>query len=352
MLLSLAVVEACFYLACLHWRSSGLFYRPQNNLSDYEGYQETRDPLLGWPALNPEGGDRFKPRRLPAYPNIEKTKACLSLYGDSFVYSAEAAPQRAWANLLSIMLGCGAANYGVGGYGTDQSFLRFQANEGDQAGIVILGHLSQDIVRNVNRFRNLISPGTRYGLKPRFILDEKGNLQLIPLPKPGKEDYHRLVRAPEKMLDHEFFSRPRFPYSVTVIQAAWRDRIRPALSGAPWYAPFYRPGHPSGALELTEKILEAFHRLASERGKRSLVLFLPTREDLYVHARTGRWTYQNLIDRTRQLGIESLNAGDGLAAYLGQRDPAELFLLQHFNPEAEWVLAHIVYRYLIQNEYF
>ena len=39
-----------------------------------------------------------------------------------------------------------------------------------QGDVVFLNHLSENIIRNVNQFRNLIYPGHEFALKPRFVL--------------------------------------------------------------------------------------------------------------------------------------------------------------------------------------
>ena len=62
---------------------------------------------------------------------------------------------------------------------------------------------------------------------------------------------------------------------------------------------------------------------------------------LYSH---GTWTYQDLVDRLRARGIEPFNAGEAIAAYLGSRDPCDLFggCSGHFNEEGNAALAQAV----------
>ncbi len=78
------------------------------------------------------------------------------------------------------MLGCRVSNFGVEGYGTDHSYLRFKYNDRDRAKIVILGHLSENIIRNVNQLKGLLYHSRGVDLHPRFIIGQDGSLEFIP----------------------------------------------------------------------------------------------------------------------------------------------------------------------------
>ena len=67
----------------------------------------------------------------------------------------EVAAEDSYPNLLARELGCRVNNFGVGGYGTDQAFLRYRQLAEDSPRFVVLGHYSEDIVRNVNQLRDL-----------------------------------------------------------------------------------------------------------------------------------------------------------------------------------------------------
>src|SRR5262249_49512032 len=51
---------------------------------------------------------------------------CISAYGDSYVWGNDIPTQDGWPEQLSHKLGCRVANYGVGGYGTDQAYIRLE----------------------------------------------------------------------------------------------------------------------------------------------------------------------------------------------------------------------------------
>src|SRR5262249_33727466 len=64
-------------------------------------------------------------------------------------------------------------NFGVGGYGIDQAFLRWRAlGSRWQPHLVILGFVAEDVYRNVNLLRSFYYPATDLPFpKPRFVLD-------------------------------------------------------------------------------------------------------------------------------------------------------------------------------------
>ena len=98
---------------------------------------------------------------------------CISLYGDSFTFGAEVAPEAAWGNVVTERLGCRVDNYGVPGYGTDQAYVYFRRQHQqavDTAPVVIMSHLSENIVRNITQDYSLLYQA-EVALKPRFVTD-------------------------------------------------------------------------------------------------------------------------------------------------------------------------------------
>ncbi len=208
--INILCIESIAYCLGKYLETKGVLYKAQETFDDFDNYLKNRHPVLGW--ISQKDVDAHGSRLIPAYPDPTKFTACVSLYGDSFTWGAEVDNEDAWSNVLSSLLGCRVENYGVGGYGTDQAYLRFKLNIQDKSKVVIMGFLTENIFRNINQFRNLLYPNHRYALKPRFILDKDGNLELIPLINVSKNEYILLVKEPDKYLKHEFFFRRLRPY--------------------------------------------------------------------------------------------------------------------------------------------
>jgi hypothetical protein len=364
---SVVILEMCSWLAgCYLQPRFDLFYTPPADLSGVSAYLVQRDEDLGWPSPGSFGTydlDASGSRLNSAFPLGNPT--CVSLYGDSFTWAQDVTAEEAWGNQLSLLRNCRVANYGVNGYGTDQAYLRFtlnQANKTDQASVVVLAHMSENIRRNVNQYRHLLTPPAELGLKPRYVIDAQGALQLVPLLRLNEAEFREMVVWPERYLHDEYFlpngpsGNPRlaFPYTLALISALGDYRIRSRIAGMPGYAEYYRRDHPSNALEVTAQILAAFHQRASAEGQQPVVAIIPNRFDLAHYQSRGEWVYQPLMDRLAQLNVPVLNFGPGLLDYLGQRNPDEIFSYQginfgaHYNPEGNRALARVVYDHLVE----
>ena len=322
-----------------------------------ESYLKNHDPVLGWPApINfGKNGDRdySGSRIIPAFSN--PINSCISLYGDSFVWGADVSAKDMWGNILSKLTNCRVSNYGVPGYGTDQSYLRFHQNLKDNSRIVILGHLSENILRNLNQYRDILDPVFGFNFKPRFVIDTNGSLKLIPIPKFSIKELQEAVKNPKSYLKYEYFLRDSildrirftFPYTISLVR--WLiDRIPEKLANKPDWAKFYNPEDPSQALLITTKIIESFHKEALLRSKIPVVIIIPTSYDLIYYQKNKEWVYQPLIDSLNDKGIFPLNIGMRIIDYIGNGDFSKLFINRfgHFNKEGNKLFAEIVYSHL------
>jgi len=106
-------------------------------------------------------------------------------YGESFTFGTEVGDDEAWPARLEVHAegGYEVWNLAVGGWGTDQALLRARDTLAElDPEVALLGLLSENIGRNVNRVRNAYWPGTDLPMvKPRFVLEE-GALRLLALP--------------------------------------------------------------------------------------------------------------------------------------------------------------------------
>ena len=293
-----------------------------------EQYFEHRDPSLGWTTSL-----------------VTPNAACVSAYGDSFTAGSD---DSSYPAEVGRMLGCPVANYGVGGYGSDQALMLARSlRHVDRAPVSVIAHVSENILRNLNRYRNLLYPGQELFFKPRFILDGEA-LRLLDSPVARREDFTRLAHSPETVLVHdEFGSRPRrdFPYTIALLRWLTADfHLRATVAGVPRHQAFYRPGHRAGGLQLTAAILTAFARERTSEGRQPLVVLVSTGDDFLYAKRTKRWTDQGLADLLRSAGVAVVHSGPAMLAELGDEDPCHLFAAcnSHFNARGYRMLGTIV----------
>lgn len=363
-LLVLSLVEVLSFLTIKFFQTKGVFYKASVSDSYEEDYLLKRDDLLGWPSpekiSNGNNYDLCGSRIVPSFPAEARCQSCISLYGDSFTWSSEVDNEHAWGNILSILVGCRVANYGVEGYGSDQAYLRFRQNVNDNSSIVFLNHLSENILRNVNQFRDLLYPGKGLGFKPRFILSKEGILELLPLPTFDVVRYKDAVLHPGKYFKNEYFipdgpsgvTVASFPYTISVIRSLQHFYVKAKFRNEPWYLEFYKRDHPSRALEITSAILEAFHKDAVERGKVPVVTIIPTGFDLLFFREHGVWPYDSLIDELSRHGISAFNFGTGIMKHINNSDPCLLFdnCSAHYNEEGYKMLADVAYELLRERQ--
>lgn len=350
----------------VHQKAGYLLYdSPKFEKAEVDTYLKVRNPSLGWPgknALNSERYDSSGSRPVPAFPH--PGGECITLYGDSFTYGKDVLDQDTWGNILSKRKQCRVGNFGVTGYGTDQSFIRFEKNTGDTAPISILGIYPTDIIRNVNQYRYLLTSRTEsiFGFKPRFVLEE-GQLRLAPLPTPSFSDLRSLRNNMLDFLPYETFlpgngvgpvPNDRFPYSLVVWNLFLNERVQSWVFKKPSWEDLIQQNHTSGALEVTVAVVKGFMDECKERGKKCFVITFPTPGSYKKYKREGVSSLEPLLKEMDELGTPYLTFESYLDTQLGDRSICELLTniegcTGHFNSKGHQMIADFVSTYIAEN---
>ncbi len=211
-------------------------------------------------------------------------------------------------------------NFGVGGYGPDQAYLRYKL-QGKQVrpDVVLIGLMSENIYRIVNRYRPFYMPNTGLPLaKPRFILNGQA-LRLLSNPLPTLRSYQELIDNPQDILprlgvndyyysvayksgDLDFLATVRL-WKMGYSRIAEREPIR-KWSGS------YNPE--SEAFHLLVGILSTFYADVLQDGAIPIVMIFPTLRDMSAVLSGGSLCYLPLIDSLRQRGMRTI---DGFSAF-------------------------------------
>lgn len=353
-LFALGLIETFSWGAGAALTSRALLYEPPRALS-MSAYLSSRDPELGWPSHSQFGTgeyDRSGSRVVPAFPDPD-VAACVSIYGDSYAWAEEVSPEQAWGNVLSRALGCRVSNFGVPGYGVDQAYLRYARAAHDRAPVVVLTHLSENVLRSVNRMRNLLAPSAMPAFKPRFVIGPSGGLTLVPIFTPRDETEFREVLAHPDRLGQEWFApggpagvvvrEP--PYVLSTLRVFGHDKLRAALAGRPSHAAFYEPSHPARAVDITLGIAERFVQDAHARGAAPVVVLIPLVPDFGVARSTGRWPHAPLVDRLTRAHVPFVDLGPAFEADLAGADPCSLYVRctgGHLNARGNQLMAEHV----------
>ena len=263
------------------------------------------DPLTGWtykPKSTRENGNftingaGLRARREYALPPADDTLR-IALFGDSFVAGDEVKDNEVWGyQLESLLLQAGirteVLNFGVGGYGMGQAFLRWQHKGKDYSpDIVIFVFQAENLSRNVNIFRILYGPGFIY-TKPRFILKNGGGTELALLNSPAL--------PPEAVMDalETFDSHPLAEYEAyyrgrEFVSPIWKlsrfagllYAMSVANNPASTPAQLYGPTSERAALGMA--IVDAFAADVAGSGAEFIVLHLP-RNDHFRDFHAGK----------------------------------------------------------------
>ena len=148
------------------------------------------DPELGWSIEkspdNPLGLVSDTPYR------VEDIEHPVLFYGDSFVAGASPVPDRIPQVMDRLLPEHSVLNYGVGGYGVDQIYLRYKKTVADfRSPVVLVGILTSDLDRSIL--------GMRTGQKPYFDIQDgqlvRQNLPILPTTREYIDSYPPEIKS-------------------------------------------------------------------------------------------------------------------------------------------------------------
>lgn len=247
---------------------------------------QTRGNLMGTQVSINSIGARGE-REFAEQPNAGVLR--VACYGESFTFCTEVEDGQDWPTQLDAG-GDGefeVINLGVSGWGTDQALMRFRDTHDDLApDIVLMGIMSENIQRNVNRLVSVRAPSEILPLvKPRFLLED-GELQLLPQPYATEIELFEAATGGSlgfDLAEHEWLAesseRPGWSNMVKALRAK-RERAERGRWWLQWKDPDGEP------FQVTVALLEALHREAVSAGATVAgVVIFPAKADLSDPAR-------------------------------------------------------------------
>lgn len=332
------------------------------------GVLERHHPILGWTNLRGQtsqdqmyvfnsAGIRSH-REFSTAPDDQTLR--IAAFGDSFTLGAGVQNQDTWEEQVSRSgKDIEVLNFGVGGYGFDQAYLRY-LHEGKayHADLVILGMMSENVFRHVNVFRPFYNTAYSNNLltKPRFVLNAD-DLVLQENPLQTFEDLQRFLDEDEKVLaqfgryDYHYQKRYRkgpfdFLPSVRlgkILLQSVRDTMGDRVLTADG---FYNTQ--SEAFRVTDKIFDEFYRAALVNHSLPVIVIYPDRRDFRGFARKQTTRYEPLLERFRSKGYRFI---DLMLAFIKADPTLNVRTLSvdnwgHYSPSANRIVAESLMKYL------
>ena len=278
----------------------------------------------------------------------------VSTFGDSFTHGSDVKNDHTWQAVMEgSRSNLEALNFGVGGFGLDQSYLRY-LQDGIQynSHIVLIGFMPENIYRTVNTYRPFYIPRSGTPLaKPRFVIQD-GTLALIPNPMQTLDDYKRLLAHPKEVLSeigtHDHFYKKRYTSSrwdwsptVRVLKIA-RQKAFDRTSSEEDITTHGVFNEESEAFRVTQRIFEEFRNAAIENGSVPIILILPARGDVARYRRKSGKIYSPLLSYFDSRGYRYVDLMDAFENAAVE----DLFGLAHYSVLANKLVGKYVVDYL------
>ncbi|MGE0268696.1 MAG: hypothetical protein AB7S78_09625 [Candidatus Omnitrophota bacterium] len=337
-------------------------------LINHEEKYVTHSPILGW-TIKPNGtADLYQANSqgiradsdYSAYPASDKIR--IATFGDSFVHCDEVKNEETWqVHLDSFDRHLETINFGVGGYGTDQAYLRYlEDGRKFHPDIVLIGFMTENPIRNLNTFRPFYLAATGMPLsKPRFQL-AGDHIRLINNPLNSLNEYQKLLNNESKVLlelskndyfynyhyaEHpmDFFLAVRLTKILRYIYLKPKEKIFNKLE--------YNTN--SEVYTVTAAIVEEFYNSVKNDGATPVLVFIPNSGDFGRLKDHQAKNYKPFMDRMDRKGIKYIDfTADLLNDILTDEHPESFFAPDyHFSSKGNKYVAKYIYQYLKENHY-
>lgn len=231
----------------------------------------------------------------------EFNKPLISFFGDSYTHCDQVGDNETFQYFLSRKFKADIYNFGVGGFGTDQAYLRFKYDFPKiQTPIVGLGLISENINRIVNVYRKFYFQKSELSLpKPRFKL-VNNQLELIPNPLTSESNISLLQDI--KFIDsfgindywynRDNYPKFSFPYSNIILKkrmwlealANYKKNEVDDTDPRPWETLWQN----DEARDLMFKIFDSFVLESRDFNSTPVIFLLPQKNEIYGYYQTGK----------------------------------------------------------------
>ena len=325
----------------------------------YLGY----DADLGWTIKPDVAGTRYHSNSQGIRADYDYTlkprdgTIRISTFGDSFTHCDDVKNHQTWqAALQQSHDKLEVINFGVPGYGLDQAYLRFKKNGTPyNAQIVLIGYMSGDIFRGVNRYRPFFQAGTGLPLaKPRFILNNN-ELQLLENPIPSLSHYQALIQQPKTLLSqlgiNDYFYQVKYRRGALDILPSVRLVKAASYKLSPLWDKdsILRNGlynENSEAYKVTIKTFDKFVEEARRYRSKPIIVVFPYDLSILAYRRNQTKEYAPLLDYFQSKSYDYIDIMDTFETYGRKYQLSRLFNGRHYSELGNQIVAKHMLQYL------
>lgn len=275
--------------------------------------------------------------------SIPNGKRRITTFGDSFTHGDQVHNHETWQSIMeSKIKSLEVINFGVGGYGLDQTYLRF-LDDGIKydSDIVLIGYMTENIYRNRNRFRPFYTKNTGIPFsKPMFKL-VNGRLTLIPSYFSRPSDYKDIFTNKDITLqrlgedDFYYEEQKHNPY------LDWSPAIKLTKSILTRTANRDPYVDDPETFETTKALFKEFRKKVINLGQKPIIAIFPNESDIIDCNLAKDKRYKPLIDYFRSSNFNFIDLGDRLCDY----KPKEIFD-GHYTPLGNKIVAEALLTYI------
>lgn len=276
----------------------------------------------------------------------------ISVFGDSFILGQEVNDDETIAHYLSLKTKTSVHNYGVGGHGPDQTYLKFlKTLKAERPEIAIFGVFGSGINRIMNTFRpfTLGMSDIKLGFKPYFEKIQDG-YRLVPPPRSIRDKKELLEALTENAKKDFWFQydqvhKPKvaFPFSYNLLKTFMaRQNHQTWLRNGELF-------HNEEATAKLEYILKLFIEECRRNNIRPIILFIPSNNDVLSFVTNGSYPYSRFIENFRKKSnVEVLDV-----LSMKNVDWRKFFLKPfycHASPQGNAGMAELIYSQIYLNK--
>jgi len=279
----------------------------------------------------------------------------IAIFGDSFTFGYDVPYENTWGyylenDLKSLGIKAEVLNFGVGGYGFDQAFLRWKKSGYKfSPHIVIFGFQPENVKRNNNListlyFQDAVLPFS----KPRYIL-EKDRLKLINCPTP---DPKKIINIMENigswdLIKYEYWYknyRERLGFKSKLASAVSYviDSVYGLLTQDRY---FYCLNKEPAIVSL--KIIQLFKDDVESRGTKFYIVHLPTKFGLKMLLHGRKLYYADFMGKLEDTGrfIHTENA------IIDEVKKSTLYKVcpRHYSVPTNKIVAGIISKFILKD---